>query len=113
MSTCLKKETLLAFVDREMLSSEMELAESHVTACAVCRKQLDAIRATSLKVNALIGSLAPNDGATAEQIAVVRIPERVANPGMRWGTVAAVSVLAVAVAVFVMIRRTQTVTPPE
>jgi anti-sigma factor RsiW len=113
MSTCLKKEMLLALVDRELAPSELESAERHIADCASCRQKLDAIRATSLKVNALVASLAPSDAASAEQITVIRIPEQVANPGMRWAAVASVGLLVAALALFVMIRWTHTVAPSD
>jgi hypothetical protein len=113
MSTCLKTETLLAFADSELASGEMELTEMHIAACSSCRQQLDSVRAASLKVNALIGSLAPDEATDAEQVAVIRIPEKAANPGMHWVSVAAVGVLVMALAIFVMIRRTHTDAPSD
>ena len=113
MSVCLKKETLLAFADREMTSGEMESAEKHLAACAACQQELAVIRATSLKVNALLSSFSPDGATDTQQTAVVYIPYKVANPGLRWVTVASVSALAIALTLFVMIRRTHTVAPPE
>ncbi len=49
MSACLKKETLLAFADRELTPGEMESAERHVAACAACQQQLESIRAMNWK----------------------------------------------------------------
>lgn len=113
MSACLKNETLLAFVDREMASGEMESAERHVSACAACQQELDSIRATGLKVNTLLSSLAPNDGVSGEQIAAVRIPVTAANLGVRWITVTAVGVLAIALVLFALVRHSHPVPPSE
>ena len=71
MSVCLKKETLLAFVDRELPSAEMESAQRHITGCVACKQELETIRATSVKVNSLLSSLAPDDEANTAPIAVV------------------------------------------
>ena len=61
MSACLKKEILLAFADGELPPGEMESAERHIAACAVCKQELESIRATRVKVNALLSSLAPDE----------------------------------------------------
>lgn len=113
MSVCLKKERLLAFADNELTPGEMELAEVHIAACASCEQELAVIRATNLKVNALLSSLAPNDATNAEQIAVIRIADYATIPGMRWAAVASVGVLAAALVLFAMIRRTHTVVPTD
>ena len=113
MSGCLKKETLLAIVDREMAPGEMESAEKHIAACPACQHRLEGIRASSLKVNALLSSLAPNDTASAESIAVIGIPVKAANPWMRWAAVASVGVLTAALVLFGIIRRTHTGPPSD
>lgn len=105
MSACLKKETLLAFADRELLPGEMESAERHVAGCAVCRAGLESIRATNANVNALLSSLAPDDAHTVDAIAVVKIPYGGADLRIRWATVASVGVLVAALVLFVIIRR--------
>jgi len=110
MSVCLKKETLLALVDRELPSGEIESAERHAAGCALCQQELKGIRATSLQVNVLLRSLSPedaiNDAAGTEPITVLRIPYKGANARMRWTAVASLGVLVAASVVFVMIRRT-------
>lgn len=113
MSACLKKEALLAFVDGELASAEMESAERHVAGCASCQQELESVRATSMKVNALLSSLAPNDSVSAEQIAVIRVPNTAANPGVRWMMVTAVGVLAVSLALFALVRRSHKVPPSD
>jgi hypothetical protein len=105
MSACLKKELLLAFADRELPSGEMELAERHIARCEACNQELENIRVTSTKVNALLSSLAPEETTGADAIAVVRIPYRGANARMRWTAVASLGVLVAAVILFVSIRR--------
>jgi hypothetical protein len=105
VSVCLKKEKLMAFADRELPSAEMELAERHILVCAACNRELESVRATSVKVNSLLGSLAVNEEPNAAPIAVVRIPYSGANARMRWTAVTSVGVLVVALVLFVMIRR--------
>ena len=104
MSECLKKEILMAFADRELLSTEMESTERHISTCASCKQGLESLRATSLKVNALLSSLAPATMADAEVFQIVRIPYSGANARMRWTAVASVGVLVAALILFVMIR---------
>lgn len=104
MSVCLKKETLLAFADRELPPGEMESAERHITDCAACKRELESIRATSVKVDSLLNSLAPDEEATVAPIGVIAIPYSGANARMRWTAVASVGVLAAALLLFVMIR---------
>jgi anti-sigma factor RsiW len=113
MSTCLKKETLLAFVDRELTPGDMESAEKHIAACSACQQQVESIRATSLKVNALLSSLVPNDAASEERIVAIRIPGRVANPWMGWAAVVSVGALTAALVLFGIIHRTHPVTPSD
>jgi len=96
---------LLAFVDRELPSAEMESAQRHITGCVACKQELETIRATSVKVNSLLSSLAPDDEANTAPIAVVRTPYSGANLRMHWTVVASVGVLVAALFLFVMIRR--------
>src|SRR5579864_1980964 len=96
MSACLKKEALLALLDGELAPGEMASLHGHIAGCLSCRLELDSIRATNLKVNALLGSLAPNDAASAGQISVIRISGKAANPGVCWVAVASVGVLVAA-----------------
>jgi hypothetical protein len=105
MSGCLKKEALLALADREWPSGDMELAERHIAVCLSCKQELESIRATNLKVNSLLSSLAPEESGGADAIAIVRIPYSGANVRMRWTAVASVGVLVAALLLFVMIRR--------
>jgi len=105
MSACLKKELLMAFADHELPSSEMESAERHIATCAACELELENIRATSVKVNALLSSLAPDEATSVDPIAVVRIQYGGASVRMRWASVASVGVLVAALFLFVMIRR--------
>jgi anti-sigma factor RsiW len=105
MSVCLKKETLLAFADGELPSDEMAFTERHIAACAACKQKLESIRATSLKVDALLSSLAPEATTNGAAISVARIPYSGANVRMRWTAVASVGVLVTALFLFVMIRR--------
>lgn len=105
MSACLKKESLLAFADRALPSSEMEFAERHVAGCASCKQELESIRATSVRVNSLLAALAPGEIEGADTIAVGRIPYSGANARMRWAALASVGVLVAALFLFVMIRR--------
>jgi anti-sigma factor RsiW len=101
----LKKEIVMAFADRELPSGEMESAEGHIAVCAVCRQELESIRARSMKVDSLLNSLAPNEEATVAPIGVIRIPYSGANAQMRWAAAASVGVLVAALVLFVMIRR--------
>src|SRR5579872_5554369 len=112
MSACLKKVALLASVDRELALGEMESAEKHIAACSPCQQQLESVRATSLKVNVLLDSLAPGDVTSAEPIAVIPVPYDAANSRMRWAAVASVGVLAAALVMFAAIRRPHVVAPP-
>jgi anti-sigma factor RsiW len=105
MSVCLKKETLLEFADGELPSGEMASAERHIAGCAACEQKLESIRATSLKVDVLLSSLAPEETANGAAISVVRMPYRVANSRMRWSAVASIGALVAALFLFVMIRR--------
>jgi anti-sigma factor RsiW len=106
MSTCLKQATLQAFVDRELPSAEMETAERHVAACAVCQQQLDGIRETNLKVNALLSSLAPENDPAVLPCAVIRISPSGVNARMHWLGIASIGVLAAAcTCLFLVIRR--------
>jgi anti-sigma factor RsiW len=105
VSACLKKEILMAFVDRELPSGEMELAARHITGCPACKRELEDIRATSFKVNSLLNSLAPSEETDNASIAVIEIPYSGANSRMRWTAVASVGVLVAALFLFVMIRR--------
>jgi hypothetical protein len=111
MSVCLKKEILLAFADGELTSGEMELRQRHISTCTACKQELESIRATSLRVNALLNSLTPGEIADANELTVVRIPYAGAYVRMRWTAVASVGVLVAALILFVMIRR-QHSTPP-
>jgi len=113
MSACLKNETLLAFVDREMTPADSELAEKHVAACSACQQQLEGIRASSLKVNALLSSLAPDGEANAGSITVIRLQNNAANPAMRWAIVGSVGVLAATLLLSAMIRRPHIANPPD
>jgi anti-sigma factor RsiW len=105
MSVCLRKETLLAFADRELASDESGLAERHIAVCAACQQELESIRAASVKVNSLLHSLAPDEGEIAAPIGVIRIPYTGANARMRWTAAASAGVLVAALVLFVMIRR--------
>ena len=113
MSECLKRETLLVFVDRELSTGEMESAERHIALCAACRRQLDEVRAMSVKVDALLSSLAPNDAPNLEPIAVISIPPKTANARMRWTAMACVGVLVAALLLFAIIRRSHTTPAPN
>jgi anti-sigma factor RsiW len=105
MSGCLKQEILMAFSDSELPSGEMKSAERHIADCAACKRELESIRATSLKVNAMLNSLAPRETANADAVTVARIPYSSANTRMRWTAIASVGVLVAALILFVMIRR--------
>ena len=113
MSACSKKEALLAYVDRELAPGELELAEKHVAGCTSCQQQLQSIRASSLKVNALLSSLAPIDAASAESIAVIRIPIKATNPWMRWAAIVSVGAATATLVLLAMIRHTHTVTQSD
>src|SRR5580704_7622467 len=103
MSVCLKKEILMAFADRELPSGEMELAERHIANCATCKRELESIRATALKVNSLLSFLAPEE--TADAVVIARTPHVETNVRMRWAAVASVGMLAAALILFVIMRR--------
>ena len=105
MSGCLKKEMLMAFADGELPQGEMESAERHISACAVCKQELESVRVMRVKVNALLSSLAPHEPSDADVSAVVRIPYSGANSRIRWTAVASVGVLVAALVLFAMIRR--------
>jgi anti-sigma factor RsiW len=105
MSMCLKKGLLLAVADCELPSGEMELAERHIAVCAACKQQLESIRATSVRVSSLLSSLAPEETAGADAMAVVRIPYGGASSRMRWTAVVSVGVLVAALLLFALIRR--------
>jgi anti-sigma factor RsiW len=105
MSGCLKKEKLLAFVDGEMPSDEMELTERHIEVCTSCRREVEGVRATSVTVNALLNSLAPGETAGVDALTAVRIPYGSGKTRMRWTAVASVGVLVAALVLFVLIRR--------
>jgi anti-sigma factor RsiW len=105
MSVCLKKETLMAFADCELTPDEMDLAERHTSTCAVCKQELESVRATNVKVNSLLCSLAPDEEQNAVAIAVVRIPYSGANLRTRWTAAASIGVLVAALFLYVMIRR--------
>jgi hypothetical protein len=105
MSACLKKATLQAFVDSELPPVELASAERHIATCASCQQELDGIRATTLKVGALLDSLAPDDGLNTAPIAVVRIPYDGANSRMRWTVVTSAGVFVATLFLFVMIWR--------
>jgi Putative zinc-finger len=110
---CLKKEILMAFADRELPPSEMELAKRHISTCAACKQELESIRATSVKVNSLLASLAPDEDPNAAPITVVRIPYSGANLRTRWTAVVSVGVLVAALLLFVMIRRQYSAPAPN
>jgi anti-sigma factor RsiW len=103
MSVCLKKEILMAFADRELPPGETELAERHFANCATCKRKLESVRATTLKVNSLLSLLAPEE--TADAVVIARIPHVETNVRMRWAAVASVGMLAVALILFVILRR--------
>jgi anti-sigma factor RsiW len=111
MSGCLTKETLLEFVDRELPSGEMESAERHVAGCVTCAQELEAIRATNVKVNSLLSSLATDDQVSNALVAVVRIPYSGANLRMRWTAAVSVSVLVATLVLFVMIPQQHSASP--
>jgi putative zinc finger protein len=113
VSECLKKEILMAFADCELPSREMESAELHITGCADCKQELESIRATSLKVNMFLSSLAPIDSPDAAPISFVTIPYSGAHAWMRRTAVASVGVLAAALILFVMIRRQDSAPEPN
>jgi anti-sigma factor RsiW len=113
VSECLKKEMLMEFADRELQSREMESAERHIAGCAVCKQKLENIRATSLKVNSLLSSLAPGTVTDAGAIPAVRIPYDGANVRMRWMAVALAGVLVAALILFVMISRQHSAPEPN
>jgi len=96
MSECLKQETLLAFADRELQAAEMELVERHIADCSACKLQFDRVSATSVKVDALLNSLAPSDSLEQEPRTFVSIPQRAASIRTRWAAVGSIGVLAAA-----------------
>jgi anti-sigma factor RsiW len=105
MTGCLKKETLLAFVDRELPAGEMESAELHVAVCGECKAELESLRATSVKVNALLSSLASEEMSGATQLAVISIPERAVTARNRWVAVASIGVVAIAAGLLLLAMR--------
>jgi hypothetical protein len=113
VSECSKKEILLAFADRELPLGEMESAERHITGCVTCNRELESIRATSLKVNSLLSSLASDEEPNAAPIAAVRIPYSGPNSRMRWTAGASVGVLVAALVLFVMMRRQHSTPAPN
>jgi hypothetical protein len=105
MSACLKKEALLALADRELPFGEMEVAKRHIAVCSECEQELDSIRATSLKVNLLLSSLALREEPINAPVAVARIPSIGETARIQWATVATVGILVAALLLVVMMRR--------
>jgi anti-sigma factor RsiW len=96
MSECVKRETLLAFADRELAAEEMKLVECHIADCSSCKREFDNVSATSLKVDALLSSLVPSDAIDSEPSVFVSIPQRAASIRTRWAAVGSIGLLAAA-----------------
>ena len=119
MSSCLKRETVQAFLDRELSAAEMESAEQHVSVCAACQRRLDNLRATSATVDALLTSLVPEEltvaipnGAMADAVASMSC--KAAGSRLRWALIVSVGALAVASSfLFIMIHRPHTAPTPS
>jgi anti-sigma factor RsiW len=96
MSECVRRETLLAFADRELATDEMKLVERHIADCSACKREFDNVSATSLKVDALLSSLVPSGALDSEPSVFVSIPQRAATIRTRWAAVGSIGLLAAA-----------------
>jgi hypothetical protein len=66
MTNCIEEGTLQAYIDGELLPSELERVQSHLGGCAACSARADDLRATGSHIGSLLAAYAgPPDPRTA------------------------------------------------
>lgn len=108
MSMCVKEEILQAYVDRELPGPEMESVAAHLAECAACSTSLEVIRATNLKVETFLNSLAPEEVPVVAPVSIAELSRRSAASRLAWTAVVAGGALAAGILLLVMmVRRPQ------
>ncbi len=109
MSDCVNRETLLAFVDGELAASETASVERHIAGCAACRLELDRVRATTIRVDSFLNSLAPAEAPAASPYMAPIAPPKPSSSWIRWAATASLGALAAAsLLFFITFRRSHT-----
>lgn len=115
MNACLKKETLLALIDREFAADARKKAEIHLAGCADCRMELETLRAASVEIGELMDAMCTRDALdTAPPPVMAAEFARERERAFGWSAIAAAGALmACAVVAFAIYRHeTRQIVPP-
>lgn len=117
MNACLKKETLLALIDRELAADARKKAETHLAGCANCRVELETLRAASVEIGELMDAMCTADVLDAAPAPVMAAEfARAQQRAFAWSSMAAAGALMACAALAFAIYRHETrqiVTPTK
>lgn len=109
MNACLKKETLLALIDRELAADARKKAEMHLAGCANCRMELETLRAASVEIGELMDAMCTTDALDTPPAPVIAAEfARARQRAFAWGSMAAAGALMACAAFGFMIYRHET-----
>lgn len=115
MNACLKKETLLALIDRELAADARKKAEIHLAGCADCRMELETLRAASVEIGELMDAMCTADVLDAAPAPVMAAEfARAQQRAFAWSSItAAGAAIACAVLALAIYRHeTRPIVPP-